>query len=411
MRTRILLFLLSLILVPTVTGAVILFARGYRFSPKQQAFQATGLLSAVSLPNGASVYINNELKSATDTTLNLTPGNYQVRIKKEGFSPWEKTLTIAPEVVTRVGPLLFPSVPSLKAVTYSGASLPAISDDGSKVAYLSASKLYTLDLSESPLGLLNRESKLIFNFKFLIFKLEWSPDNKQILLMSTPSAYLVDLSKSETQPVFDLKALQTEWNMSKDIKASRNLELLPVILKNILATAAADLVWSPRENKIMYTATASASIPDNLIRELPGSSTQPESRNLKPDTVYVYDLEEDRNFAVGEIKLEARSTNLETNSNDKNNNDQKLFRISDFGFRNCNSSELMWFSDSNHLVCVQNSKIIIVEYDGQNPTLIYSGPMENRLAAPYPSSKQMLILTNLTGNPAILPNLYAVSLR
>ena len=115
MRTRILLFLLSLILVPTITVGVILFARGYRFSPRQQAFRVTGLLSATSLPNGASIYINNELKSATDTTLNLPPGNYQVKVKKEGYSPWEKTLTIAPEVVTRINPLLFPSVPSLKA--------------------------------------------------------------------------------------------------------------------------------------------------------------------------------------------------------------------------------------------------------------------------------------------------------
>ena len=396
MRTRILLFLMSLILVPTITVAVILFARGYRFSPKQQTFQATGLLSATSLPNGASIYINNELKSATDTTLNLPPGNYQVRIKKEGLSPWEKTLTITPEVVTRVNPLLFPAVPSLKAVTYSGASLPSISDDGSRVAYLSASKLYTLDLSESPLGLLNRESKLITTSPSVpllslgegsrrqgeVSQLIWSPDNRQILLMSTPSAYLVDLAKSETQPVFDLKSLMLEWNMTKTVRMNRNMELLPETLKNILATSAANLVWSPRENKIMYTATASATIPDNLIRGLPGSSTQLESRILKPDTMYVYDLEEDRNFSIENCKLS---------------------RIA--------GENLAWFADSNHLICVQNDKIIITDYDGTNPTLVYSGPMEGRLAAPYPSSKQMLILTNLTGNPATNPNLYAVSLR
>ena len=141
MRTRILLFLLSLILVPTVTVAVILFARGYRFSLKQQTFQATGLLSATSLPTGASIYVNGELKSATDTTLNLVPGTYQIKIKKEGFNVWEKQLNIEPEVVTRASPLVFPSVPSLKAVTFSGASLPSVSDDGSKVAYLSENQL------------------------------------------------------------------------------------------------------------------------------------------------------------------------------------------------------------------------------------------------------------------------------
>ncbi len=372
MRTRILLFLLSLILVPTATIAVILFARGYRFSLKLQTLQATGLLSATSLPTGASVYVNGELKTATDTTLNLTPGVYQVKIKKDGFAPWEKTLKIEPEVVTRTGPLLFPTVPSMRSVTFSGATLPTLSSDGSRIAYLSENKLYTLDLSESALGLLNRESKFIQNLGSKIYDLKWSPDNKQILLMSTPSAYLVDLAKQEAQPVFDLKGLQKEWSTTKDIKLARNTELLPIALKNILATSSSQLIWSPRENKILYTATASASIPENLIPQLPGSNTQSESRTLKPGNSYVYDLEEDRNFKV----------------------------------ENCD-----WFSDSNHLICVQNKKIIIMEYDGTNSTTVYTGPMENGFVAPYPSSKQMLILTNLTGNPVTIPNLYAVSLR
>lgn len=376
MRTRILLFLLSLILVPTATIAVIMFARGYRFSLKLQTFQATGLLSATSLPTGASVYVNGELKTATDTTLNLTPGIYQVKIKKEGFAPWEKTLKIEPEVVTRTGPLLFPTVPSMRSVTFSGATLPTLSNDGSKVAYLSESKLYTLDLSESALGLLNRESKLIYDLRFKIHEITWSPDNKQILLMSTPSAYLVDLAKQETQPVLDLQALQKEWSNTKDIKLARNTELLPLQIRDILASSAANLVWSPKENKVLYTATASATIPSNLIPQLPGSNTQPESRNIKPGNIYIYDLEEDRNFNV-----------------------------------QCLMSNVQWFSDSNHLICVQNKKIIIMEYDGTNPTTVYTGPMENGFVAPYPSSKQMLILTNLTGNPLTTPNLYAVSLR
>ncbi len=373
MRTRILLFLLSLILVPTVTVAVILFARGYRFSLKQQTFQATGLLSATSLPTGASIYVNGELKSATDTTLNLVPGTYQIKIKKEGFNVWEKQLNIEPEVVTRASPLVFPSVPSLKAVTFSGASLPSVSDDGSKVAYLSENQLFTLDLTESALGLLNRESRLVTSIKN-IYKLIWSPDNKYILGLSTPSAFLVDINKSETQPVFDLKKLTNEWNMSKDIKMNRSIELLPVVLKNILASSAADLIWSPRENKLMYTATASATITENLIPKLPGSNTQTESRRLNPGATYIYDLEEDKNFELPT------------------------------GFYS-------WFADSNHLIKVENKKVIIVEYDGQNPTTVYTGPMENDFAVPYPSSKQLLILSNLTGNPTTLPNLYAVSLR
>jgi hypothetical protein len=389
-RTRILLFLLSLVLVPTATIAVILFARGYRFSLKLQTLQATGLLSATSLPTGASVYINGELKTATDTTLNLTPGVYQVKIKKDGFAPWGKTLNIEPEVVTRTAPLLFPTVPSMRAVTFSEASLPTLSSDGSKIAYLSENKLYTLDLSESPLGLLNRESKLVSTTSLPppnlggggrqagggISSLEWSPDNKQILLFSTPSAYLADLTKQEVQPVLDLKALRKEWSNTKDIRLSRNTELLPQQIRNILASSAAELVWSPKENKVLYTATASAVIPENLIPQLPGSNSQPQERQLRVGKKYVYDLEEDRNFNI-----------------------------------QCLMSNIQWFSDSNHIICVQNKKIVIMEYDGTNPTTVYTGPMESDFVAAYPSAKQLLILTNLTGNSTIPPNLYAVSLR
>lgn len=379
MRTRILLFLLSLILVPTATIAVIMFARGYRFNLTLKTLHPTGLLSVTSLPTGASVFVDDKLVTASDTTINLVPSTYRVKFKKDGYFSWEKTLRIDPEVVTRTGPLLFPSVPALKAVTAVGASLPALSEDGSRIAYVSENKLYTLDLSESPLGLLNRESKLVTNLQDLrskIYNLSWSPDNKQILLLSTPSAYLVDLVKAETQPVLDLQSLRDEWNITKASRLSQNIELLPQIMQQVLATAAADLVWSPHENKLMYTATASAIIPDKLIHELPGSSTQTESRSLKPGDKYVYDLEEDRNFGI-----------------------------------QCSVSGIQWFSDSNHLICAQNKRIVILDYDNTNHIEVYNGPMEGNFVAPYPSSKQMLILTNLTDKPLTQPNLYAVSLR
>ncbi len=53
-----------------------------------------------------------------------------------------------------------------------------------------------------------------------------------------------------------------------------------------------------------YTATASAQIPEKLIQPLPGSSTQTETRSLLPGNVYIYDIEEDRNFLVEEAKLQ-----------------------------------------------------------------------------------------------------------
>jgi len=327
-RTRILLFVTSIILVPLVTYFVILFARGYRLNWQRKQLSPTGLLVATSVPDGAQIHVNGQLSSATNTTINLSPGTYKIEIKKDGFSPWSKLLKVEAEIVTRGTATLFPSVPSLKAITTSGASAPVLSPDNTKIAFTSGKKLYLLDLTESPLGLINRQAQEI---------------------ATTSAAW-------KTPPKVNL------------------LVTLPQTLQDILATAAGNLVWSPKENKLLYTDTASASIPDDLIRPLPGSSTQSQSRALVEGQTYVYDLEEDRNFAV--------------------------------------PTGVSWFPDSAHLLLTEKGKITVLEYDGQNATVVYAGPMENSFAFPYPSGKQLLILANLSSNSKTsVPNLYAVSLR
>src|SRR3989344_9021614 len=122
MLSRILLFLTGFILVPVCTYFVILFARGFRLDFTRRSLQPTGLLVLKSLPDGAQIYLNSKLTSATDTTVNLTPGTYKVEIKKQGFSVWTKTLQVDAEVVTRAVATLFPSVPSFKAITTTGAT-------------------------------------------------------------------------------------------------------------------------------------------------------------------------------------------------------------------------------------------------------------------------------------------------
>jgi hypothetical protein len=161
-------------LILPVTGAVfvtigtigaILFARGYRPDLNGKTLQPSGILVANSFPDGAQLLINGNLKTATNSTINLDPGTYNVEIKKDGFIPWEKTLQVEAEIVTRATATLFPSVPSLRAITSSGASRPTLSPDGTKIAYHQTdekgTKLFVLDLNESTFGFINRDPKLL----------------------------------------------------------------------------------------------------------------------------------------------------------------------------------------------------------------------------------------------------------
>ena len=61
------------------------WARGYRakfIGGKAPSISGTGLLVANSDPKGAEVIVNGKLTTATDDTLNLTPGTYDIEIRK-----------------------------------------------------------------------------------------------------------------------------------------------------------------------------------------------------------------------------------------------------------------------------------------------------------------------------------------
>src|SRR3990172_2933906 len=323
---RLLIFLTGLVVVPLGTILVILFARGYRPNFKDRALQPTGLLVAHSYPDGAQIFVNSLLKSATNSTINLSPGTYAVEIKKESYHPWKKSLLVEPEIVTRATAVLFPTVPSLKAVTTGGASNPVLSPDGSKIVFVqntgALSGLYSLDLNESPLGLLNREARLI-------------------------------------------------------------------LTSNLIDFAVSSLSWSP------------------------DSRSQPQERSLVPGTVYVYDVIEDRNFVVGHTSVPTRIPTLSPTPRTGRTSPTPTLTVKPFSPLTAytHPSCLSWFPTPSHLLKIEGETVIIIEYDNQNPTIVYTGPMQSGLALPYPSGKQLLILANL--NPEINPyaNLYAVSLR
>jgi dipeptidyl aminopeptidase/acylaminoacyl peptidase len=345
----------------------------------------------------------------------LTPGEYQIEIKKDGFTPWSKKLLIEKELVAKTDAYLFPTYPDLKALTSTGASNPVISPDGKKVVFAVDSEnendgLWILDLGEKPLGLAHEPRQIIQSAPkgrdFAKAECQWSPDSKQILitLIKTPATaktkaveenFLLNAAvlNPNTQLV-DITAqkesLLKNWQEEAEILQKDKLSSLPEELTSLLGNAIADITFSPDETKILYTATASASLPKEIIPPLPGASSQPQRRELEPDKTYIYDLKEDRNFAI-ELPEDVQI-------------------IGNWELETSNSSpKVSWFPTSKHLFLVQNDKISIIEYDNTNHLDLYSGPFENSFASTFPSGSRLLILTSLSKDTP--PNLYALTLR
>ena len=394
---RVLIALLALIIISASTVLTIKFAKGYRPSLSTKGLKGTGLLAANSYPRGASVFINEKLTTATDDTLNLPPGQYQVKIQKDGYITWEKTLKIEAELVTQTNTRLFPAVPTLTPVTFSGALNPLPAPDSQKIVFSVANAtsdskngLYVLDLTDRPFGL-NSDPRQITQttskYDLVSAKLTWSPDSAQILALVNEGEVnetnvLLDQSRfNDMAELKDVTArlplILADWQEILDKKSHEKIAELPELMQQV-ATAAAALAFAPEPEKLLYIPTAEITLTENLGPPLPASSNQDEQRRLQPNNVYVYDLKEDKNFWI------ASAADL---------------------------AKILWYSDSRHLLIVEDKKIILAEYDGTNRHTVYAGPFVGEFAYPWANGSSLLILASLNGGSALPPNLYSIILK
>lgn len=406
---RVISFILFTILIAVTAFAVIYYGKGYRLDIHQKSVSPTGILSTSSYPDKSSLWLDGKLISATGNSVNLTPNWYNVKITKEGYQSWEKRVRVQGEVVTQVDALLIPVNPSLRAVTVNGISNPILSPGGTKVAFIvpefdatqssdikSKEGIWVMDLKNGPLG--GRSiPRQIFEPKSILdwqnARLVWSVDEKQLLLSFTKkdkkteilqSAYVLQTEgNGNTNPLDVTLTYQTtmnEWNRNRDEKFKLQSATLPLSFKKFMDTKSANIIFSPDETKIMYQATGSAELVPVITPPLIGSNPTEEARKIEPGKYYIYDTKEDKNFFLADSKTIA------------------------------NSQDLMWFSDSKHIITVEKDTIYITDYDGTNKRSVYAGPFVESAVFPWPAGERLIILTNLN-DPKSLPNLYELDLR
>jgi len=99
--------LLIIILILGSTTLLYLFLAGWRpsfnFNETTPSFEVkqTGMISAKSDPQGANLYLDGKLITATNNTLSgIQPGKHKLRIVKNGYVDWEKEIEVFPELVT-----------------------------------------------------------------------------------------------------------------------------------------------------------------------------------------------------------------------------------------------------------------------------------------------------------------------
>ncbi|MGI5828229.1 MAG: PEGA domain-containing protein [Patescibacteria group bacterium] len=455
MNSRLLITLSVFLFLATGTFIAIRWAQGYRFNMSKKVIEGTGLLVANSEPKGASVFIDDKLRSATDDTLHLPPGQYKIRLEKEGYHTWEKTLQVEKELVTQTNAKLFPAVPNLSALTVNGAFDAHPSPDGNRIAFKTASGsartkhgIWVLNLNDSPLKLGSTAIQIAQDtdsIKFSEAQIFWTPNSSEILAYFNENrAYLLNAttqnkSQNLINVAFQLPMLISEWQQQLGLEREKRIAKLPLEMQKIATESATLLYFSPNEEKLLYTATESATIPQNLIPPLPAVNSQPQTRELTSGSIYVYDLKEDTNFLLkaDAFDNEALEKIITTYSLPEEVLNDTLPTSTAFpaitptpktaGVPQSILSKLQgvqaqyspvyslkylqWFPNSSHLIYVEKNGISIMEYDGTNKVTVFPGVFAEDFTYPWPNGQKLVLLTSLTTNPEIMVNFYSLNLQ
>jgi hypothetical protein len=104
-RTRRILFWLAVVIFGLVTWVALQYAQGYVFDVATGHFVRTGALAAT-VNTSATLFVNDQDVGSTSLLGNragknrLTPGTYLVRVARDGYSSWQKTVIVQEGLLT-----------------------------------------------------------------------------------------------------------------------------------------------------------------------------------------------------------------------------------------------------------------------------------------------------------------------
>jgi hypothetical protein len=422
-----------------VTTLIIFFAKGYWYNPQTGKVIRTGLLAASSSPTGASVFIDNKLTDATNTTIKLESGSYLVRIEKEGYQPWTKQIKISEEVVTPVFARLFSAFPDLQPLTRTGAAHPVLSPNGLVLAYTvltsDAAKrrehagIWTLPLNgKRPFGLLGGDkpiqiaadsADIAFSRSFLV----WSPDGTRLLAIvpdhdteisgenikawvGNPklipnnlkfSTWLLlpdtEADRQLPQGIRDLAELLSNWKDLSNTQSLIPLALYPDEVRRE-ATAAATMKFSADDKRLLLSGE------DKVVTVVWQEFGPVEKRAyVEPKKTYL---------PVG-IKEATRTDEATTPASLQRPQPKEV--VAQFSLPE--GIEYLWLPESEniHLIVIEKGSISTIEADSTNKTTLYTGEFLENFVAPWPDGNKLIILTNLNRAAGTPANLYTLSLK
>ena len=366
MNKRLILTLAFLAIVIVSAGIAIFLAKGYTISPTKGRIVGTGIISVASEPDSASVYIDGHLTTATNATIpSLSPKTYTIKVIKEGFIPWERSVEVKEGLVSELKITLFPAIPTIYPLTFNGVLNPTLSPDGSKLSFIvTAGKkpgvwVWTMSKNQPISFARSSEPHQIASSQTADFSkalLKWSPDSKQVLATVGTNNYLLNAENLNSDPrdiTPTLTVTIKSWEDDVKVKEIARIDSIKDIKYRKIASDSASIAWAPDETKFMTQS----------------------NKETGSNTTKVYDLELLKEYTIPYAKSQ------------------------------------LWLPDSKHIILADESTISVVDIDGTNKAVIYAGTFKDNFVFPWPDSSRLVIISSFPTPTASEPNLYGINLK
>ncbi len=430
MNKKTLVTIISLFLIIIAAAVAVVLTKGYTFSPTEVKVLGTGIISVTSIPDGASVYIDGHLTTATNATVpQLSPKVYDVKIVKDGYIPWEKKIDVNEGLVSEIKATLFPALPTFYPLTTNGAVNPSLSPDGQKLAFAvpltpdsggvrQKGGVWVWTMSSQPIAFARSAEphQVVMSDTSLDFSkgtFKWSPDSKQLLISVQAGGQVGDLaarnylvsadtfnSNDSLQDITpQVQSIIQSWNGDQkakndaQISAIKNRQAFLVASGSAVLSVASDsasladvpshrvLIWSPDDTKFMIIHS---SVQKNITKTFAISKQSGEQVSAQ-----VYDFGTTDGKSTGPV------------------NGYKTYKL----YNLPPARKYMWLPDSMHIILVDTNKISICEPDGSNISTVYAGTFEEGQVFPWPDSSRLVMLTSFNTPTASTPNLFGINLK
>jgi hypothetical protein len=177
------------------TIILVMLAYGFGFDRKGQVTQS-GLVFVSSTPSGSTIWINGQQQGdKTNTRLLLQSGRYTLRITKEGYTDWQRSIIVNGSVLERFDyPMIIPTNLTTSQVAPFESSVAFASQSRDRRWLVlqqpsSVNQFVLYDLNEraqQPLSLTVPSAILTEPSSTQSWKqVEWSTDNRRVLLLRT----------------------------------------------------------------------------------------------------------------------------------------------------------------------------------------------------------------------------------